>query len=200
MSILLIRHGETALNAARVVQPPDTPLSERGIAQARSLGLRLAAMGVAQILSSDQTRARMTAECVREKTGAPLELDPGLAERNFGDIRGTPYSELEVDIFGPDYDPPGGESWEQFHRRVDSVWERVVRRVAALQGNLAVVTHGLVCRSLVMRRHRAPELGENPLAWANTALTIIDSEPPWQVRLLNCVAHLEGGAGEGAPV
>ena len=42
MTILLIRHGETALNAARIVQPADTPLSERGIAQARALARRLA--------------------------------------------------------------------------------------------------------------------------------------------------------------
>ena len=201
MSILLIRHGETALNAARVVQPPDTPLSERGVAQARCLGERLASMGVAQILCSDQARARMTAECVREKTGAPLDVDPGLAERNFGDIRGTPYSELDVDIFGPDYEPPGGESWEVFHRRVDSVWERVTRRVATLTGSLAVVTHGLVCRSLATRRlDLASELAGGPRSWANSALTIIDPAPPWQVRLLNCVAHLEGGAGDGAPV
>ena len=32
MQIFLIRHGETAANAARIVQTPDTPLSERGIA------------------------------------------------------------------------------------------------------------------------------------------------------------------------
>jgi broad specificity phosphatase PhoE len=201
MSILLIRHGETALNAARVVQPPDTPLSERGLAQARSLGVRIAGMdGVVQILSSDQARARMTAECVREKTGLPLGLDPGLQERNFGDIRGTPYSELGFDIFGPDYDPPGGESWESFHRRVDEVWERVTRLRAKLDGSLAVVTHGLVCRSLATRRLALPrELGD-PSGWANTALTIVDPEPPWRVRLVNCTAHLEDGPRAGAAV
>ena len=30
----LIRHGETSLNVARVLQPADTPLSARGHAQA----------------------------------------------------------------------------------------------------------------------------------------------------------------------
>ena len=42
MSILLIRHGETALNAARIVQHPETPLNERGVGQARRLAERLA--------------------------------------------------------------------------------------------------------------------------------------------------------------
>jgi hypothetical protein len=30
-----------------------------------------------------------------------------------------------------------------------------------------------------------------PEAWGNTALTIIDHPAPWQVRLLNCIAHLD---------
>ena len=37
MAIFLIRHGETAGNANRVVQVPETPLSERGLAQGMSL-------------------------------------------------------------------------------------------------------------------------------------------------------------------
>jgi broad specificity phosphatase PhoE len=42
LSIILIRHGETASNAARVLQFPDTPLSERGLAQARAVAKRFA--------------------------------------------------------------------------------------------------------------------------------------------------------------
>ena len=58
MAILLVRHGETALNAARVMQPADTPLSERGLAQARAVARRLAQRGrVAALLSSDLPRA-----------------------------------------------------------------------------------------------------------------------------------------------
>src|SRR5438477_5849884 len=88
-SIFLIRHGETFGNAARIVQLPDIPLSERGLAQAERLARRLAQEGVARIISSDLPRAAMTAESVRRMTGAPLMFDPLLHERNFGDIRGT---------------------------------------------------------------------------------------------------------------
>ena len=93
VAIFLIRHGETLGNAARVVQRPDNPLSSRGIAQAERLAARLAAEGVAAILASDLARAVATAEAVRAATGAPLRFDPLLQERNFGDIRGTPYAE-----------------------------------------------------------------------------------------------------------
>ena len=63
MAVVLVRHGETALNAARVLQPADTPLSARGVVQAQALARRLAATGrVAAIVSSDLPRAWRTAE------------------------------------------------------------------------------------------------------------------------------------------
>jgi broad specificity phosphatase PhoE len=191
VSILLIRHGETELNATRVVQPPDTPLNERGVAQADSLARRLLSFGVAHILASDQARARMTAERVLAATGATLSLDPGLCERNFGDVRGTPYSELEEDIFAPGYAPPGGERWSEFDARVDAAWDRVTARTRLVPGNLAVVTHGLVCRSLAARKLELPDSVAQPQRWGNTALTIVDGGPPWRVQLLNCTTHLE---------
>ena len=50
MAIYLIRHGETPLNAARIVQYPDTPLSERGRDQARRVGERLTGLGIGAVL------------------------------------------------------------------------------------------------------------------------------------------------------
>ena len=88
MSILLIRHGETELNAARVVQPADTPLSEKGRRQAQALARRLASDGLAGILCSDLPRALMTAAPVVEATGLEMQVDALLEERNFGELRG----------------------------------------------------------------------------------------------------------------
>jgi broad specificity phosphatase PhoE len=59
-------------------------------------------------------------------------------------------------------------------------------------GNLAVVTHGLVCRSLAARHLILGEDEQAPERWENTSLTIVDWPAPWRVRLLNCAAHLEG--------
>lgn len=190
MSILLVRHGETASNAARILQTPDIPLSERGLAQAERLAKRLAELGVAAILTSDYARARMTAERVEAATGAPLEEWPELRERNFGDLRGRGYAELGFDPFAPDYEPPGGESWPAFHARVAGAWPRILARARGLHGNLAVVTHGLVCRAVALREVGLGRL-EEPLGWANTSLTIVASDPPPSLELLNCVAHLD---------
>ena len=189
MAIFIVRHGETASNAARVVQTPETPLSERGIAQAQRLSRRLAELGVARILSSDLRRATMTAEPIAHATQLEIETDPVLQERNFGDIRGTPYAELGVDLFADDYRPPGGEDWEVFHARVDRAWARVREALPATDGNLAVITHGLVCRSLLRHLRLRDELAL-PDQWHNTSVTIVDGEPPWSVQLVNCREHL----------
>ena len=190
MPIFLIRHGETALNAARVVQTPETPLSERGVAQAEALARRLADAGVTAIVSSDLPRARMTAERLQAATGAPIALDPGLQERNFGDVRGQPYTALGADILSPTYDPPGGETWAEFRQRVEETWTRITAARGAETGNLAVVTHGLVCH--VLAEHYlevSGDRGHGP--WRNASLTVVDDGPPWVVRVLNCTRHLD---------
>jgi broad specificity phosphatase PhoE len=190
--LFLIRHGETEGNASRIVQRPDSPLSPRGVAQAERLARRLAPEGIARIVSSDFARAVTTAEHLQRATGAPLFFEPLLRERNFGDLRGTAYAELGVDMFAPDYAPPNGETWPVFHARVDRAWARVQELAAATDGPLAVVTHGLVCRSLAARHLMLADGEPVPERWENTSLTIVDCPAPWRVRLLNCIAHLEG--------
>jgi probable phosphoglycerate mutase len=189
--IYLIRHGETEGNAARIVQRPDIPLSPRGEAQAERLARRLADAGITTILSSDLRRAAMTAEHLARAVALPIAWEPLLHERNFGDIRGTAYADLGFDPFDPDYAPPNGESWPVFHARVDLAWVRVREVAAASQGHLAVVTHGLVCKSLAGRYLALPDGEGVPERWENTSVTIVDAAAPWRVRLLNCSAHLD---------
>ncbi len=190
--LFLIRHGETEGNALRIVQHPHIPLSPRGVAQAERLAFRLAGEGIARIVSSDYARAMTTAEHLQRASGAPLVVDRLLRERNFGDLRGRPYAELGFDMFEPDYAPPNGESWPEFHARVDRAWARVQDLAAATGGRLAVVTHGLVCRSLAARHLILADGDTVPERWDNTSLTVVDWPAPWHVRLLNCIAHLDG--------
>jgi probable phosphoglycerate mutase len=190
--IYVVRHGETPGNAARVFQTPDTPLSARGVLQAERLARRLADEGIGHILASDLVRATMTADRLEAATGASVAYDPLLQERNFGDIRGTAYADLDIDAFAPDYAPPGGEDWATFHARVVRAWARIREAAVETRGHLAVVTHGLVCVSLVQNHFTLPSGETVPMRFGNTALTVVDAAPPWAVRRLNCTAHLEG--------
>jgi probable phosphoglycerate mutase len=88
--------------------------------------------------------------------------------------------------------PPGGESWEELHARTDRAWERVLARQRETRGHLVVVSHGLVCHSLVTRRLALGDGLAAPVGFSNTSLTWIEPEPPWRVTLVNCIAHLDG--------
>tara|TARA_B100001123_G_scaffold444762_1_gene594477 strand:+ start:437 stop:1045 length:609 start_codon:yes stop_codon:yes gene_type:complete len=193
MAILLIRHGETELNVAQIVQLPETPLSKHGSQQADKLGRSLTYRSIELILTSDYERARNTADRVAHYTGARLIETPLLRERNFGEIRGKPYTEFgDVDIFGPDYTPPGGESWEVFHSRVDTAWNEVIAQAQILPGDFAVITHGLVLKSLLERKlETSNHTTREDSVVANTSVTIVDNEPPWQVIKLACTDHLQ---------
>ena len=190
MAILLIRHGETDANAQRIVQRPDVPLSTRGVEQARRLATRLAGRRPERILSSDLRRAVVTAEVLRDALGAPLTLDAALRERDYGDVRGTPYADLGVDILAPDYAPPNGETWDQFHARVDEAWRTILSLAARTAGDLAIVTHGLVCHAIATRHLDLAPHAIAAVGWGNTSLTIIPAPDYRTADPLACTAHL----------
>ena len=190
MSLLIVRHGETALNAARVLQPADTPLSARGIAQAEALAERLAGRRLALILSSDLPRALRTAQAISARCGTMVQTTPLLRERNFGDLRGLPYDRLPPDRLSMRDAPPNGESGDEFEARVAQAFAEIVRRRAALADDLVVVTHGLVIGAMLARHVDLAETGELPSHLGNTSLCVIGSVAPHRADLVNCTAHL----------
>ena len=196
MTILIVRHGETDGNAARILQRADVPLNERGIRQAQLLAQRLSAHGFVHLLCSDLERARMTAAPIAAISGIAIEENPLLQERNFGDLRGMPYAAFAEDPFGPDVAPPNGENWARFHARVAEAFAFVVNRRRGLKGTLVVVTHGLVCRALVERHARLSESDVLPERFDNTSITVLHEDAPHAVSLLNCTRHLVTSAIE----
>ncbi len=200
MKLYLLRHGETASNAARVIQTPETPLSDRGLWQAERLAARLAADRLGAVLSSTLRRATMTAECLSAIADVPITPRADLQERNYGEVRGLPYDEVGADILDPDYEPPAGETWREFNHRVEGVWQHLQKLIqeapAHLQNNLVVVTHGLVLYSLVSRFFDISEVPGVPLRFRNASLTVVEAEPPWRVTTLDCIRHLDDAAAD----
>jgi probable phosphoglycerate mutase len=198
MSLLIVRHGETALNAARVLQPADTPLSARGIAQAEALAQRLAERRIALILSSDLPRALRTAQAISARNGTMVQVTPLLRERNFGDLRGQPYDTLPSDPLRMRDAPPNGESADEFEARVAQAFAEIVRRRAELADDLVVVTHGLVIGAMLARHVDLAGAGDLPGHLGNTSLSVIGSIAPHRADLLNCTAHLLGRIDDDA--
>ena len=201
MSIVMIRHGETPLNRDRVMQPADTPLSDRGKEQVLRLAHRLSAEGITRILASDLPRAAMTAQALSDEIGVSIEIESLLQERNFGRLRGQRFVDLEarnIDPFAENYEPEEGETWHEFDQRVSRAWSKI-QSVLPSDGTVAVVTHGLVCAAL-LRNHLDAQAHVSDSGrlypFRNASFTRIESSPPWRVELLNCAEHLEALGGE----
>jgi 2,3-bisphosphoglycerate-dependent phosphoglycerate mutase len=190
MTILLVRHGETDGNAARILQRADESLNERGTCQAEQLARRLCGLGFTRIVCSDLLRARMTAARLAACSGLSIEESPLLQERNFGDLRGTSYAALPEDPFGHDFAPPNGEDWPTFHARVADAFAFIVNRRRGANGALVVVTHGLVCRALVERHALLPDGVVAPERYDNTSITVLHEHAPHKISLVNCTRHL----------
>ncbi|HPG81218.1 MAG TPA: histidine phosphatase family protein, partial [Piscinibacter sp.] len=134
MRLLLVRHGETPLNAARVMQPPDTPLSPRGLLQARAVAERLRAEALSALWSSDLPRAWQTADAIARACGLAALPQPLLHERNFGDLRGRAYDSLGFDPLAMQEAPTGGESVPDFEARIDRAFDAALIAAQATGG------------------------------------------------------------------
>ncbi|WP_049900603.1 histidine phosphatase family protein [Halococcus agarilyticus] len=154
MTVLLVRHGETAWNAARRVQGwAPVPLSERGREQATRLGEHLAATyDVDRFVASDLRRTRETAVLVHEAgVDAEPTFDRAWRERDFGVYQGLSYEALfetypefavtESGRRALEAVPERGESLLDCRERVLDGFDRLVADAPGDE-TVLIVTHG----------------------------------------------------------
>src|ERR1035438_904923 len=93
LQIWLIRHGQTAwtLSGAHTGRT-DLPLTEAGRENARAAGRWLAGRKFALVLTSPLSRARET--CRLAGYGDVAQVDPDLAEWDYGDYEGRTTAEI----------------------------------------------------------------------------------------------------------
>jgi probable phosphoglycerate mutase len=200
MSIYLIRHGQTNGNRDRIVQMPDTPLSELGHQQAEQLAQRFQNIPIATIICSDYLRTQQTAAPLHALKHSTFSLQPLLRERSFGDLRGKAYDEIDTDFFAESYSPPNGETHQQFVERVNMAWEFILSTYHKIQGNIVVMTHGLVLRELITQ-HLIVDEGMPSLSdFQNTCITQVNGTDTKTVLRLCDANHLRKSGASGAKV
>ncbi len=176
------------------MQPPDTPLSPRGLLQARAVAERLRAEALSALWSSDLPRAWQTADAIASACGLAVWPQPLLHERNFGDLRGRAYDSLGFDPLAMQEAPTGGESVPDFEARIDRAFDVALIAAQATGGTFVLVTHGLVIHSLLARRVTLPPGTTLPARIANASVTEIvaragpDTAP--RALRIDCTAHL----------
>jgi broad specificity phosphatase PhoE len=157
--MLLVRHGETLSNLDRRSHGRlDSPLTERGVAQANAIGRHIATLlkgQSAEIVSSPQPRALRTAELIRERLGSivgPVMIDNRLCEISIGEWEGLCHDEIAAcapRIFDGDgryewcFGAPGGETYDAFAARIADFLGDIDDAPS-----LIIVTHGIVARVL----------------------------------------------------
>jgi broad specificity phosphatase PhoE len=148
-TIYLIRHGETEWSiSGQHTGSTEVPLTAHGEQQARVLGEHLRGIAFTAVLISPRLRAKRTYELTR--LSVPAKTDDDLAEWNYGSYEGLRSSEIEKD--NPKWNLwtdgcPDGERPDEVAVRAD----RVIERLRALSGNVAVFSHGHFCCALAVR-------------------------------------------------
>ena len=207
--LVVIRHGETAWNAAgRMQGHQDIPLNALGRRQAAALAGALAGEGLSLVVASDLQRAWQTGQALAGPLGLPLQVEPGLRERCFGVLEGHTHAEVEARWpvqarrwreRDPHFAPEGGESLVAFQARCLAAVDRLA---AAHAGQtIALVCHGGVLDGLyraathvALDRPRSWPLGNasiNRLLHTAQGLSLVG----W-----NDSAHLDGVAADDTSV
>ena len=145
--LILVRHGQTATNAAHRLQGrADPPLTELGERQAAAVGNAIGP--VDRVISSPLLRAQQTAAVF----GCTVEIDDRWIEIDYGELEGAPLGGGPPGFWDawradPSLAPPGGESLSAVGARVRAACDDLVD--AATDADVVVVSHVSPIKSAV---------------------------------------------------
>jgi probable phosphoglycerate mutase len=155
--IVLIRHAQTEWSVSgQHTGRTDLPLLPEGRERAEQLRPVLAEHDFALVLTSPLQRAADTARLAGLDAA---ELEPDLVEWDYGEYEGRTKADIRAERPGWQLfrdGAPGGESPADVAARADRVIERAVRA----DGDVALVAHGHILRTIAVRWVEQPlELG-----------------------------------------
>ena len=135
LPLRFVRHGATAPNEAglRCGGDLDAPLTDRGREQMHAAGRRLALLEppVGLIVTSDLLRNRESAAIIAEYLpNATTLVQPVFAERRLGEWNLLPIEKTQP-WFEARRTPPGGESDDEFMRRIAAAVRGIKRQLAS---------------------------------------------------------------------
>jgi len=157
--VYLIRHGETEWSRdGKHTGVTDVSLTDHGRQTARMLQPVLAREQFVLVLTSPLKRARETCEMAGLAKVAIIETN--LMEWNYGEYEGLTTKQIQSarpgwSVFH--HGCPGGETPEHVAGRAD----RMLAKVRATDGNVALFAHGHILRVIAARWiHQPPSFGE----------------------------------------
>ncbi len=179
MKLFIVRHGETEHNRNGIVQGVvDSPLTAKGIEQAKKLGERLSKKKIDIIFCSPKGRAMQTLEYIKAfHKNIPVKYVDDLGERNYGIFDGKPDKDMVNDkgknmIPSHEYTPPGGESFKDVQKRAISFIESIKGEYK--DKNVLLVAHGRLNKILITTLLGRSLSQTNEIQQRNCCLNILE--------------------------
>lgn len=156
MKVYFVRHGQTYGNVSQVHQDHSDELNELGLKQAQTVASRFKTIDVDLVLSSDFTRAKVTAEEIAKVVGKTVETTELLRERkrptvlvgkryDSEEVLGT-VREMEMQKHLPDYHHSDEENHTEALERAQKLLRFLEQRK---EQNVVVVTHAAFMRFIL---------------------------------------------------
>ncbi len=205
MTVLyIVRHVQAEGNLKRIFHGhTDGDITELGKLQAERLAARFADAQISEILSSDLTRARKTAEAIASRhPGVPLSFSPEVREISAGVWEGKNFEGLG-DMYPEEYagfqagDPSvrvgGGETIGEVAARMRKAADALAARNSG--GVALLVSHGCAIRSLLS------DYAGRPVAWGTNASVskVVYGESGPVIQYMWDDSHLEGARSVKLP-
>lgn len=168
VTLYFVRHGETQYNIEKRMQGHcDSPLTEKGVFQAKSVGKGLSDINFDAAYSSDSQRVLDTAKYAIGDRDIALIIDPRLKEMNFGvleslleeeiaaqhgNILETLFSLKDLNAAAPE-----GESYVQLFTRTQSAVEDIIKKHAPEGGNILIFSHGVTIGNYIFQVTKSTE-------------------------------------------
>jgi broad specificity phosphatase PhoE len=175
VKLYLMRHGETEWSVSgQHTGSTDVPLTANGEEEARRLVPRLSGIRFSAALCSPRQRALKT--CELAGLGAIARVEPDLAEWDYGDYEGLRTLQIHKErmdwnIFADGC--PNGEVPDQVSARAD----RLIQKLEALEGSVALISHGHFSRVLAARWIGMPVISGQRLMLDTGTLSILQDDP-----------------------
>ena len=194
LQIYFIRHGETAWSlSGQHTGRTDLPLTPHGEAMARELATALKGIDFSLVLTSPRLRARTTCK-LAGFDGTGVQLEPNLAEWDYGDYEGLRTAEIHE--MHPAWDVwkdgcPGGETPAGVSQRAD----HLIARLRDLTGKIGLFSHGQFGRVLAARWIGLPVTQGQHFAIAPASISILGFEADHPNRRVISLWNSTGSGG-----
>lgn len=194
MELLIVRHGECALD---LENPRDPPLTDRGWKQARHTGQRLAAEPVDVLYCGPLLRNLQTTQCIHEATGMRPQLIWKLFELGCNQVARHGWRIREQFPF-VGWDDPGTEWQREDQEDLEEAFTRarmllgwLRRQYEATDTRVAMVSHGTFNELFLAACFGLKACNGARFSSGNCSFHWLELRPGWtKARKLNDESHI----------